>query len=94
MRKSLVATLRKVHLVADPTHRAFGRVASLHLVRRFDAPSIFRHLFWVENPYLSIAYLVVLLPDLTQYLDLSKLFEASRRVGTIELLEKPWAYLG
>jgi hypothetical protein len=26
---------------------------------------------WVENPYLSNAYFVVLLPDLAQYLDLS-----------------------
>ena len=74
MRKSLVATLRKVHLVANPTHRALGRVVSLHFVGRFVAMGGFRHLFWVENPYLSIDQFVVLLPDLAQYFDLGKLF--------------------
>ncbi|ABG05191.1 hypothetical protein Rxyl_2261 [Rubrobacter xylanophilus DSM 9941] len=39
MRKSLVATLRKAHLIADSAHRALGRVASLHFGGRFDAPS-------------------------------------------------------
>jgi hypothetical protein len=37
MRESLIATLRKVHLVADPTRRALGRVASLNFVDAFDA---------------------------------------------------------
>jgi hypothetical protein len=77
--------------VANPAHRTLGRVASLHLVRRFDAPSTFRHLFWVESPYLSIAYLEVLLLDLAQYLDLGKRIEDSGRVRSIELLEKPHA---
>jgi hypothetical protein len=57
MRNSLVATLRKVHLVANPAHRTLGRVASLHLVRRFDAPGTFRHLFWVQNPYLCPSFI-------------------------------------
>src|SRR5215210_7816658 len=91
MGKSLVATLRKVHLVSDPAHRALGGVASLHLVRGFDAPSPFRHLFWVENPYPSIAHLVVLLPGLPQYLDLRKPFKDLGRMRSIELPEKPHA---
>lgn len=72
MRESLVATLREMYLVADPARRALDRVANLRLVRRFDAVGGFRPLFWVEDPYPSIAYLVVLLPDLAQYVDLSK----------------------
>src|SRR5215207_30610 len=91
MGKPLVTTLRKVHLVANPAHRALGRVACLYLVRRFDAPSTFRHPFWVENPYLSIDQFVVLLPDLAQDLDLGKLFEALWRIRSFELLEKPHA---
>jgi hypothetical protein len=75
MRKSFVTALREMHLVAGATHRALGRVASLHLVRGFDAVGGFRHFFWVENPYPSLDLLVVVLPDLAQYLDLSKLLE-------------------
>src|SRR3954467_10679713 len=39
MREPLVATLSELHLVADPTHRSLGGVASLQLVGAFDAPS-------------------------------------------------------
>src|SRR5215211_3245510 len=92
MRKSLIATLRKVHLVAYPAHRALGRVASLHLVGRFDAMGAFRHLFWVENPYLCVDLLVVLLPDLAKDLDLSKkLFEDLRCVRIVDACQKPHA---
>ena len=89
MRESFVAALRKVHLVADPAHRALGGVACLHLVRGVETPSSFRHLFWVENPYPSVAHLVVLLPDSAQYLDLRKPFEELGRMRSIESLEKP-----
>lgn len=51
----------------------------------------FRHLFWVENPYLSIASLVVLLPDSAQYFDLGKLFEDLGRVRSLEVCQKPHA---
>src|SRR4051794_29306543 len=91
MGKSLLATLCKVHLVADPAHRALGGVASFHLVRRFDAPSPFRHLFWVEHPYPSVDDFVVLLPDLARCIDLRKPSETSRRVRSIEVPEKPHA---
>ena len=51
----------------------------------------FRHLFWVEDPYPSSDSLVVLLPDLAQFLDLSKLLENFWRVRSSESPKKPKA---
>jgi hypothetical protein len=91
MRESFITTLCEMHLVADPIHRALDREAGLHLVGGFDALSGFRHLFWVEDPYPSSDFLVVLLPDLAQYLDLSKIFEVLWRVRSNESPKKPKA---
>jgi hypothetical protein len=49
----------------------------------------FRHLFWVENAYLSVNVLIVLLPDLAQYFYLSKLYEDLGRVRSLEVCQKP-----
>jgi hypothetical protein len=51
----------------------------------------FRHLFWVQNPDLSIDPLVVLLPDPAQCFDLSNLLEDFWGVRSIELPKKPKA---
>jgi len=66
--------LRQMHLVANPTRPTPGSVASLHLVGTFDAMGSFRHPFWVEDTYLSIASLIVLLPESAQDLDLRTSF--------------------